>query len=380
MPAPRLFCIGWCPHETDSGIPPRGRLPAPARRRGGGGGARRHPVRVDVWWPRHRQASAPCPARAGVRRRPARPAPPPRSPRTPVAPDRAGDGTASAPTGAPDQPGRDRNRRRDRDRRGDRNRAGDDGPTGGEDGGPVGPAVVASVPCADAEIAAERDRRTVAGIYGGVITLTLIVRNTADHACLRDVGSAPQELQVRQGSEWCGRRTTAARHRPRTYAPSGRTSSPASPGGGTPIGSPRTSVTCPRARCRPAPALYQVVARLGDKLSDPFPLEIRQPGAPLLGVEQGQHGPQASVAGPVFGAEDQSPCMPTAFAPPSRTGYRRPSTSRAGPPPVGAWPFEEDARIRLLHPDLIATTPPRRRGRPAPSIGPGAPAGPSRGR
>ena len=77
-------------------------------------------------------------------------------------------------------------------------------PSGGDDGGDGAgngvPPVVATVACADAEISLTAAVSPSPGIYGGVITLTLIVRNTADHACLRDVGSAPQELQVRQGA------------------------------------------------------------------------------------------------------------------------------------------------------------------------------------
>src|SRR5262245_3414127 len=73
---------------------------------------------------------------------------------------------------------------------------GDDGADNGEDGGGKGaPPVVATVPCTDAEISLTTAVSPSPGIYGGVITLTLIVRNTADHACFRDVGSAPQELQ-----------------------------------------------------------------------------------------------------------------------------------------------------------------------------------------
>src|ERR1700730_15626196 len=75
--------------------------------------------------------------------------------------------------------------------------SGNDATTGG---GGAGPPVVATVPCTDAEIALTVQVSPSPGVYGGVITLTLIVRNTADHACLRDVGSAPQELQIRQGA------------------------------------------------------------------------------------------------------------------------------------------------------------------------------------
>ena len=71
-------------------------------------------------------------------------------------------------------------------------------PGGG--GGNVGPPrVVATVLCTDAEMRVTTAVSPSPGLYGGIIRLTLILRNTADHACLRDVGSAQQELQVRQG-------------------------------------------------------------------------------------------------------------------------------------------------------------------------------------
>ena len=72
--------------------------------------------------------------------------------------------------------------------------------SGGQGVGNGGPPLVATVVCTDAEIALTAAVSPSPGIHGGVVTLTLIVRNTADHACLRDVGSGPQELQVRQGA------------------------------------------------------------------------------------------------------------------------------------------------------------------------------------
>jgi hypothetical protein len=73
------------------------------------------------------------------------------------------------------------------------------GADNGGDGGGKGGLEVATVACADEEISLTAAVSPSPGIYGGTITLTLIMRNTADHACLRDVGSAEQELQIRQG-------------------------------------------------------------------------------------------------------------------------------------------------------------------------------------
>jgi hypothetical protein len=154
---------------------------------------------------------------------------------------------------------------------------GDDGATGGEDGGgPVGPPVVASVPCGDAEIALTATASPSPGIYGGVITLTLVVRNTADHPCLRDVGSAPQELQVRRGStvlwssDHCGTPQTSD---VRAFGPN--IESRFSRRWNTYRVAPH-ECELPSGALPASTGPYQVVARLGDKLSDPFPFEIHE--------------------------------------------------------------------------------------------------------
>jgi hypothetical protein len=136
--------------------------------------------------------------------------------------------------------------------------------------------VVASVPCTDAEISLSAAVSPSPGIYGGVITLTLIVRNISDHACLRDVGSAPQELQVRQGatvvwsSDHCDTPQASDVRafgpniesrfslRWNTYRVAPHECDP--PSGATPA----------------AAGTYQVVARLGTKLSEPVTFAIQQ--------------------------------------------------------------------------------------------------------
>jgi hypothetical protein len=139
----------------------------------------------------------------------------------------------------------------------------------------VGPPVVATVECTDAEILLTAAVSPSPGIYGGVITLTLIVRNTADHACFRDVGSGPQELQVRQDSTviWSSDQCDSAQASDvRTFGPNiesrfWRTWN-------TYRIAPYECDTPPGA----APAgvgTYQVVARLGTKLSEPVTFEIR---------------------------------------------------------------------------------------------------------
>jgi hypothetical protein len=147
---------------------------------------------------------------------------------------------------------------------------------GGTGGGNAAPPVVATVVCTDEEISLTVAVSPSPGSYGGVVTLTLIVRNTADHACLRDVGSAPQELQVSQGatlvwsSDSCGTQQTSD---VRAFGPNIESRFWRS------WNTYRVApYECdPPAGVQPAePGTYQVVARLGTKLSEPLSFEIRK--------------------------------------------------------------------------------------------------------
>jgi hypothetical protein len=146
--------------------------------------------------------------------------------------------------------------------------------TGG--GGQVAPPVAATVPCADAEISLTAEVSPSPGVYGGVITLTLVVRNTASHACLRDVGSAPQELQVRQGSTvvWSSDHcNTPQASDVRGFGPN--IESRFSLRWNTYRVAPHECD--PPSNAEPAAVgSYQVVARLDTKLSAPVPFEIQK--------------------------------------------------------------------------------------------------------
>ena len=152
----------------------------------------------------------------------------------------------------------------------------DNGADNGEDSGVKrAPPVIATVACTDAEMSLTTAVSPSPGIYGGVIRLTLIVRNTADHACLRDVGSAPQELQVRKGSTvvWSSDHCdTPQASDVRAFGPNIESRF---------WRSWNTYRVAPH-ECDPpaaAPAAvgtYQVVARLGTKLSVPMNFEIKK--------------------------------------------------------------------------------------------------------
>ena len=137
------------------------------------------------------------------------------------------------------------------------------------------PPVVATVECTDDELLLTAAASPTPARYGGSVTLMLIVRNTGDHPCFRDVGSAAQELQVRQdgalvwSSDSCGQPHTSD---VRAFGPNiesrfWRTWN-------TYRMVPHECETPPGATPA-APGTYLVVARLGTKVSEPRGFEIR---------------------------------------------------------------------------------------------------------
>jgi hypothetical protein len=146
----------------------------------------------------------------------------------------------------------------------------------GENGGPQAPPVVATVPCSDAEISLTTTVSPSPGVYGGVLTFTLSVRNISDHPCLRDVGSGPQELQVRQGSTvlWSSDScNTPQASDVRAFGPN--IESQFWRRWNTYRIAPHDCDT-PAGALPAAPGTYQVVARLGGKLSEPVNFDIQQ--------------------------------------------------------------------------------------------------------
>lgn len=131
---------------------------------------------------------------------------------------------------------------------------------------------VAACTDSDTEIAVAVD--PVQGVYGGTFALSLTVRNVSGRDCAQDIGSGPQEVRVtRDGAKvWssddCGTPQDSDR---RTF------------GAGVGV---RFTVQWNSFRhapdpCRVAaepvpPGGYQVVARLGDKLSDPVAFDIQR--------------------------------------------------------------------------------------------------------
>jgi hypothetical protein len=109
-----------------------------------------------------------------------------------------------------------------------------------------------------------------------LVDVTIKIKNTSARACSRDIGADVQELRLVQGtsiiwsSDDCNANTG---HDPRSFAPgmqvaftlkwNGKVSRT---GTGTP--------TCSTAAPAPPPGVYQLIARLGQKLSNPFAIRV----------------------------------------------------------------------------------------------------------
>ena len=126
--------------------------------------------------------------------------------------------------------------------------------------------------CADSDLVLSAAVTPQRGPHGGTFSLSLVVRNATARECARDLGSAQQELRViRDGavvwsSDACGEQDGSD---PRTF--------PA--GAGVRYTVQWNSFQIAPSPCQvaaePAPAgRYEVVARLGGKLSVPAPLDI----------------------------------------------------------------------------------------------------------
>ncbi|MGE5829153.1 MAG: hypothetical protein ACM30G_12455, partial [Micromonosporaceae bacterium] len=133
-----------------------------------------------------------------------------------------------------------------------------------------------TVPCADEEMQVSAAATPAQVPYRTPVALTITFRNVSARGCERNIGADVQELRILSGgtliwsSDDCnpnhgnnvstfnpGQETTF------TFTWNGRMSRT---GTGT--------VTCQATAPAPQPGAYQVIGRLGDKLSDPFTLRL----------------------------------------------------------------------------------------------------------
>ncbi|HYN97142.1 MAG TPA: hypothetical protein VES42_25160 [Pilimelia sp.] len=139
-------------------------------------------------------------------------------------------------------------------------------------GGAEAPA--ATEPCSDSEMAVAPVPATVVISRNARVNIRLMIRNDADRACSRDVGADVQELRIVRGAEtiWSSDHCGPARGSDvRDFAPgadreymvtwNGRSSTKCA--GGVPTGPV------------PPAGSYQLLGRLGTKLSAPVGLSLR---------------------------------------------------------------------------------------------------------
>ncbi|WBB97362.1 MULTISPECIES: hypothetical protein [unclassified Solwaraspora] len=151
---------------------------------------------------------------------------------------------------------------------------GDDGTTGGGDqnapGGPVGPAAGT---CTDDEILLTAAASQATAQKGVTLAMQLRVQNVSSRTCDRDVGADPQELYLKRGAEliWSSDTCGAARGTDvRTFGPGSARDYQVAWNG-------RAASECANnvaAGDHPAAGEYQLFARLGSKVSEPFVITI----------------------------------------------------------------------------------------------------------
>lgn len=131
-----------------------------------------------------------------------------------------------------------------------------------------------SVECSDDDLTLTASVEPSPGVYGGTFSLSLTIVNVSGHSCSRDIGSGPQELRVEQGtttvwsSDGCDSEEEAD---VRTFGV----------GAGVRFSAQWDSYkiapdTCTRSSSPAAAGNYEVVARLGTKLSDGVTFEIKK--------------------------------------------------------------------------------------------------------
>ncbi|MFY1652619.1 hypothetical protein ACN27J_17190 [Solwaraspora sp. WMMB762] len=156
---------------------------------------------------------------------------------------------------------------------------GDDGTTGGGQPGagdqnlPGGPAGPAAGTCTDDEILLTAAASQATAQKGVTLALQLRVQNVSSRTCDRDVGADPQELYLKRGAEliWSSDTCGAARGTDvRTFGPGTARDYQVAWNG-------RAASECANnvaAGDHPAAGEYQLFARLGSKVSEPFVITI----------------------------------------------------------------------------------------------------------
>src|SRR4029450_2579248 len=130
--------------------------------------------------------------------------------------------------------------------------------------------------CTDEEMQVSATATPAQVPYGTPVALTIQFRNVSNRGCERNIGAEGRELRILEG----GTLIWSSDDRNPNHGNSVSTFDPGQEAKFTFTWNGRRSrtgtgtVTCLANALAPQPGAYQVVGRLGDKLSDPFTLRL----------------------------------------------------------------------------------------------------------
>jgi hypothetical protein len=138
------------------------------------------------------------------------------------------------------------------------------------------PAGGATGPCTDAEMAVTAAAADASVQRRRPVEVTIRIRNVSRRTCARDVGADVQELRILDGGTviWSSDDCSPNKGRDVRSFPANREVSFTLTWTGRRSRTGAGSVTCLDAAPAPEPAVYQLVARLDGKLSDPVDLRV----------------------------------------------------------------------------------------------------------
>jgi hypothetical protein len=135
----------------------------------------------------------------------------------------------------------------------------------------------ATGPCTDLEMRVTATAASATVQRGQAVDVTIKIKNVSQRTCGRDIGADVQELRLLDGTTviWSSDDCNANKGRNvQSFAPGRQVSYTLTWNGHR----SRTGVgekTCVAGAPTPEPAVYQLVARLDQKLSEPFSLRVR---------------------------------------------------------------------------------------------------------
>lgn len=138
----------------------------------------------------------------------------------------------------------------------------------------------ATGPCTDAEMQVTATAAAATVQRGQAVEVTITIKNASRRTCGRDIGADMQELRLMDGDTiiWSSDDCNANKgNNVHSFAP-GRQVSYTLTWNGHRSRTGAGSKDCRANAETPDPNVYQLVARLDAKLSDPFALRVRDPG------------------------------------------------------------------------------------------------------